>query len=165
MRLRLLCFLLGFSLFANSSRGQSTRERNCGSHSAKTWISLFNGMPNFSVIVSSPVNTQGAVSIPFTGFSVPFIVTANQPVEVQLPQNIYYGTGDEAIFNFGVKITANNPVDVFAYHHRLYFSDASIVLPIDDGDGIHRDGPRGSVWKFTLPNSWCWPHETVPYWK
>lgn len=132
MRLRLLCFLLGFSLFANSSRGQSTRGTELWLTFGENLDLLFNGMPNFSVIVSSPVNTQGAVSIPFTGFSVPFIVSANQPVEVQLPQNIYYGTGDEAIFNFGVKITANNPVDVFAYHHRLYFSDASIVLPIDE---------------------------------
>jgi hypothetical protein len=91
---------------------------------------MFNGDPTFYVVISSDYNTQGEVLIPAINWGVPFTVTAGHAIELPLPQNIYYGLGDEAIFDFGLKVIADDPVSVYAYHNRVYFSEASIALPV-----------------------------------
>src|SRR6185436_6440133 len=92
----------------------------------------FNGPPSFSIIISSDVNTSGTVAIPATGFTIPFSVTANQATEVLLPANIYYPEGDEDYFDFGIKITSAAPVNVYTYHFRAFFTDATVVLPLTE---------------------------------
>ncbi|MFZ1689321.1 MAG: IgGFc-binding protein, partial [Flavobacteriales bacterium] len=32
---------------------------------------------------------------------------------------------------FGIRVMADDPVSVYAYHHRLYFSEASMAMPIE----------------------------------
>jgi hypothetical protein len=66
----------------------------------------FNGPPSFHVVISSEVGTDGTVTIPATGFSIPFSVEAGTDEEVSLPTNIYYGSGDEALFNFGIRVNS-----------------------------------------------------------
>jgi len=88
----------------------------------------FNGPPAFSILISGEHNTNGFVEVPATGLSIPFNVIANQTTEVHLPGSIFYPQGDEDIANVGIKISANDTVDVYAYHHRNYFSDATMVI-------------------------------------
>ncbi|MBL0340071.1 MAG: T9SS type A sorting domain-containing protein [Bacteroidetes bacterium] len=91
-----------------------------------------NGTPEFSLVISSESTTGGLIEFPATGFSIPFNVNAMQATEIYLPQSILYPQGDEAISNTGLKITSNDSINVYAYHHRLYFSDATMVLPVNE---------------------------------
>jgi len=101
------------------------------------WLSFMenvngNGQPVYSLLISSDVNTSGTISIPYTGFSFNYTVTANQTSEIYLPTNIYNPIGDETIFNFGVKVTALDSVSVYAFHHKVYFSESSQILPVQE---------------------------------
>lgn len=89
----------------------------------------FNTPPYFELVISSHVSTQGEVQVPYTGFAIPFSVQAQDDTVITLPTNIYYPEGDEAVFNFGLRVVADDPVSVYAYHHRLYFSEACMALP------------------------------------
>lgn len=91
----------------------------------------FNTPPYFELVISSDVSTQGEVQVPYTGFAIPFTVQAQDDTVITLPTNIYYPQGDEAIFNFGLRVVADDPVSVYAYHHRLYFSEACMALPAE----------------------------------
>ena len=91
----------------------------------------FNTPPYFELVISCEEDATGEIVVPATGFAVPFTLAAMQDTVITLPENIYYGEGDEAIFDFGLKVVSDQPVNVYAYHHRLYFSEASMVLPVD----------------------------------
>ncbi len=91
----------------------------------------FNTPPYFQLVVSSETDTQGEIIVPATGFSIPFSVVAMHDTVITLPENIYYPEGDEAFFDFGMKLVSDDPVSVYAYHNRLYFSEASMILPIE----------------------------------
>ncbi len=108
------------------------------SSSTELWVTYmenldlqFNTPPYFELVISSEVATQGEVQVPATSFTIPFTVGAMSDTVITLPTNIYYPQGDEAIFNFGLKVVADDPVSVYAYHHRLYFSEAGMALPFD----------------------------------
>lgn len=92
----------------------------------------FNGPPKFTIQVSSNVATTGILSVPYTGFTQSFTVAANQVTLLTLPQGIYYPQGDEAIAINGIKITAADPVEVYAFHFRAYFTVATLILPITE---------------------------------
>jgi hypothetical protein len=89
----------------------------------------FNGQPSFHLVISSEVGSDGTVTIPATGFSIPFTVAPGTDTVVTLPTNPYYGTGDEAVFNFGIRVNSEQPVRVYAYHDRTFFSGATLILP------------------------------------
>ena len=91
----------------------------------------FNGPPYFELVISSDVNTSGSVIVPATNFTVPFTVAAEHATVIELPTNIYYPQGDEDVFNFGLKVVADDPVSVYAFHHRAYFSEAAMALPTE----------------------------------
>lgn len=91
----------------------------------------FNTPPYFELVISSDVNTSGEVQVPQTGFAIPFTVDALHDTVITLPNNIYYPQGDEDVFDFGLRVVANDPVSVYAYHHRQYFSEASMALPVE----------------------------------
>jgi len=117
----------------------TSQAQNITTKGTEFWLTYMENLtipgnynPVFSVIISSDVNTSGTIIVPFTGFSMGFNVIANQATEITLPQNIYYPQGDETIFNFGMKITSLDPVNVYTYHHRMYFTEASIVLPLSE---------------------------------
>ncbi len=91
----------------------------------------FNTPPYFELVISSDVVTQGEVQVPATGYVIPFSVPAQHDTVITLPTNIYYPEGDEDVFDFGLRVVADDPVNVYAYHHRLYFSEACMALPYD----------------------------------
>jgi hypothetical protein len=89
----------------------------------------FNGPPSFHLVISSEVGSDGTVTIPAIGFSIPFSVEAGTDEVVTLPTNVYYSVGDEAIFNFGIRVNSEQPVRVYAFHDRAFFSGATLILP------------------------------------
>ncbi|MEZ4755867.1 MAG: IgGFc-binding protein [Flavobacteriales bacterium] len=89
----------------------------------------FNGPPSFNLVISSEVGANGTLTIPANGFSIPFSVEAGSDEVLTLPPNIYYGAGDEALFNFGMRVNSDQPVRVYAFHDRAFFSGASLILP------------------------------------
>jgi hypothetical protein len=91
----------------------------------------FNTPPYFQLVVSSETDTQGGIIVPATGFTIPFSVAAMHDTVITLPTNIYYPEGDETIFDFGIQVISDDPVNVYAYHNRLYFSEASMILPTE----------------------------------
>jgi hypothetical protein len=89
----------------------------------------FNGQPTFHLVISSEVGSDGTVTIPAIGFSFPFSVEAGTDEVVTLPANVYYGIGDEAVFDFGIRVNSEQPVRVYAFHDRAFFSAATLILP------------------------------------
>jgi len=98
-----------------------------------------NGPPVFAFIVSNPsaTATTGSVEVPRTGFTKPFAVPANGVVEVVMPDGILYPQVDEVPSKLGVRITAEAPVEVVAVHYRVYFSEATRVLPTPELGSIY----------------------------
>ena len=88
-----------------------------------------NGQPSFNLVISSEVGSAGTVTLPASGFSIPFTVSAGTDTVVTLPPNVYYGIGDEALFNFGIRVNSEEPVRVYAYHDRAFFCGATLILP------------------------------------
>ncbi|HYV95732.1 MAG TPA: T9SS type A sorting domain-containing protein [Chitinophagales bacterium] len=98
----------------------------------------FNGPPIFTFMISAEHATQGTISFPGTGYSQSFSLYAGELIEPQLPTGIAYPQGDEDISNLGIKITADDSINVYAIHYRLYFSDASLVLPTSELGDFYR---------------------------
>lgn len=93
-------------------------------------ITLFaNGTPQFSFYISSDVNTSGSITLPSTGYTQSFTVTAGQVEEVFLPTGVFYYSGSEAVADCGFLVTSQDSIQLSVHHHRLYFSEASIILP------------------------------------
>jgi gliding motility-associated-like protein len=89
----------------------------------------YNGSPKFSLIISCDVNTTGTITLPALGFSQAFNATGGKTNEVFLPEGIFYPEGSENTTNYGIQVTASSPIQLWVLHHRVYQSDASIVLP------------------------------------
>lgn len=126
MRLVLLPCLLALCAPAGAQTNEGTEH----------WVAfmenldaMFNGPPSFHLVISSETGTTGTVTIPATGFAIPFTVAAGSDEVVTLPPNTYYAEGDEAVFNFGLRVSTDAPVSVYAFHDRAYFSEATLVLP------------------------------------
>jgi hypothetical protein len=123
------CLLPLLLLFCNPVWAQSNQ-------GTEHWVAfmenldlMFNGPPSFHLVISSEGGAAGTVSIPATGFAIPFTVAAGTDQVIDLPANTYYAEGDEALFNFGIRVASDAPVNVYAYHDRAYFSEATLVLP------------------------------------
>ena len=91
-----------------------------------------NGDPSFSIIISSKKNASGTIAVPSTGFNMDFTIISDEPQEFFLPGGTFYPTGSETIEGKGIKIISDEAINVYAMHYRLYFSEASIVLPINE---------------------------------
>lgn len=111
-----------------------------------------NGPPEFGVQVAAEEATTGEISIPATGLTIPFEVGAGEAVEIELPSAIYYPEGSETVQDVGIRITTDKPVDVRAMHYRLYFSDGTIVLPMNEL-ADHYVVLAGSDWYEQSPSS------------
>lgn len=92
----------------------------------------FNDAPRFSFIITSEVATSGTISIPTTGLTIPFSVIANEATEFFMPDAIYYTSGSDVVDNKGIRIVSNDPISVQAIHYRLYFSEATQILPLPE---------------------------------
>jgi gliding motility-associated-like protein len=94
-----------------------------------------NGQPKFSFYISCDVNTTGVISMPTTGYTQNFTAAAGQVTEVFLPQGVFYYTGSEAVVDYGIKVTSADPINLSVQHHRYYYSEASIILPVTELGG------------------------------
>lgn len=90
-----------------------------------------NGDPVFSLILYSDHNAVINISTPSGTMHLKIVLSAGQMNEVFIPHDIYYSIGSEAYGDKGIKVTSDVPISVTAMHYRLYFCDASIVLPLD----------------------------------
>ena len=129
LQIHLVALLLGSStlLSAQSSTG------------TEFWLGylenldlLFNDDPRFILYVEAEQTTTVTVSVPATGFTETFVATANGISEYEFPQAIWYSEGSEFIDNKGIRITSNAPIDVYAFHYRLFFSESTQLLPIEE---------------------------------
>lgn len=126
MRTLLLAIILTVQLPLNGQNSPGTEH----------WVAFmenldlqFNNAPSFHLVISSEYDATGQVVVPATGYTIPYSIPAGADTVIDLPQNIYYSAGDEVLFNFGLRVSADVPVNVYAYHDRVYFSDASLILP------------------------------------
>jgi hypothetical protein len=90
----------------------------------------WNDEPEFEIFVLSTVDTSGEVRVPATGLSLPFSAQAGVTV-VELPSGAWYPEGEE-VADTGIQVVTDDPVDVGALHLRLYFSEASLALPLEE---------------------------------
>ncbi len=121
-----LCFIAVFGLRAAAQNSPGT----------ELWVAFmenldlqWNNTPSFHLVISSEHDATGQVVVPASGFVIPFSVAAYDDLVLTLPQNIYYAAGDESVFDFGLRVEADMPVSVHAYHDRVYFSEAALILP------------------------------------
>jgi hypothetical protein len=110
-----------------------------------------NGPPAFSIQLTAPTATSGTLEVPATGYSQAFSLSAGEVASVDLPDAIWYPEGSESVGIFGVRIRSEDPIEAVAFHWRLYFSEASRLLPREElGTDYHvltvqdlNDGPTG----------------------
>lgn len=94
---------------------------------------LINGSSNnpfnLTVYVSSKRATTGTLTIIGQDYSVPFTLTANTSIRIEIPNGFkpQIAGGKEAI---SIRVQANDEVSVYAYNETDDTGDASIVLPI-----------------------------------
>jgi hypothetical protein len=91
-----------------------------------------NGPPYLYIMASSYTNAQVTLEVPATGDAFSYTVSAGNTTAIFVPSNFLYPIGAEAYYPNGLKIVADQPITVQAYHHRLYFSDATFVLPTSE---------------------------------
>ena len=124
-------FLLFLSIL--SSNAQTT-----SSQGTEFWLGymenldlLFNPSPQFAIYVSADEAGSAQVIAAATGLTFDFEYQANTVTEFLLPTGIYYAEGSEAIANFGLKILTDSPTRITGVHYRPFFSEASMLLPIE----------------------------------
>lgn len=120
---------------------QTTLAQPATSRGTEFWLTYlenldlgFNGSPFLYLDISSTVTTQGELQVPSTGDAFPFTVNAGHSTIVFVPSLYLYPIGPETYYPDGLKVVSDDPVAVHAYHHRLYFSDATLVLPVEELD-------------------------------
>ncbi len=91
----------------------------------------FNDPPVFSFQISTTQTTNVSIQVPATGLSLDYVVVPNSLFEVDLPAASWYSESSEIIENKGVRIVSDNPIEVRAMHYRAYFSESTLLLPID----------------------------------
>src|SRR3989338_11470991 len=82
------------------------------------WIGFLQNWdvsPNdrLTIFVTSKFNTTGVLSIPATGYTQNFTVTANQTTQLIIPNNIAEHYTSEIVENKGVLIQTDDNVSVF----------------------------------------------------
>jgi len=93
---------------------------------------LYNGPPEFSILVDTPADASGVIELPATGYTQSFATTGGVTEEVMLPAAIFYPEGSEAVADLGIRVTVDTEADVRAVHYRAYFTDASQLLPEEE---------------------------------
>lgn len=114
----------------------------------------FNGPPFFSVQVTATEGAVGQLEVPATGYSQPFELGEGETAEIDLPDAVWYAEGSEEVGIAGVRLTADRPVEAVAFHWRLYFSEASRLLPREELSTEYRvltvDDLGGDLTGFTV---------------
>lgn len=89
-----------------------------------------NATPSFYFYVRSESSGIGVIRMPAIDAEIPFTYEADENTRVDFPPGIYYHEGSEEVRNFGIQIITSTPSSVFAFHERLFFTEASKVFPI-----------------------------------
>lgn len=125
------CLLAAFCLFGARAHAQSAT-----SAGTDFWLGYMenldlggNGAPYLYVVVNAQQDAQVLLEVPATGDVFPYSVPAGGSTVIYLPSNFSYPIGAEVYYDDGLRITSDVPVTVHAIHHRLYFSEATLVLP------------------------------------
>ncbi len=96
------------------------------------WVGYMEIIPNSTPLqklyISSQVNTVVNVSMPVTGWSQNYTVSANQITTVTLPSTART-ISNEVVSGTGVNITSNDLISVFAAQESTARTEASVVLP------------------------------------
>lgn len=97
-----------------------------------------NGPPQFSIYVSAEESGNATITVPATGLTFSFEYDAGSVTEYSLSDVILYALGSEEVKNFGLRVNTSTATNVFTVHFRLYFTEASMLLPKDLlGDEYH----------------------------
>ncbi|MCB9698990.1 MAG: IgGFc-binding protein [Alphaproteobacteria bacterium] len=91
----------------------------------------FNGSPTFSLRVVADAPTEVTVRFPRTGLVEVHEVGAGLTA-LPLPDAILYPQGSDVRGRQGFLVEASAPIDLLAVHDRLYFSEASLILPLTE---------------------------------
>jgi gliding motility-associated-like protein len=87
-------------------------------------------IPDLTVYISSDIATSGTVSIPAQGWSQNFTVTPGVATAITIPSVQAHTTVSGSIQPNGIRVVANDSVNVFALNYIPYTSDAAVILPI-----------------------------------
>ncbi|MCA9567420.1 MAG: IgGFc-binding protein [Myxococcales bacterium] len=96
-----------------------------------------NGEPRFSLSVGADGPTEVVVRLPATGYEAVHTVDVGW-TDLPLPDAVLYAQGSDVVGRQGVEVTTDAPVDLLAHHRRLYFSESTLVLPVDELGGRYR---------------------------
>jgi autotransporter-associated beta strand protein len=127
----------------NALTGYSTNV-NCSSNSCafgnsgtEFWLTFpgnyapdTNSPPQVLLSISGSFGTIGAVSIPGVPFVTNFTIPASGLTNITLPSLADLGDAIDTIQTNGVHVTAGSPVNVDAFDHVAYTTDAYLGLPI-----------------------------------
>jgi len=129
--------LLSFLLTLSYSNKISAQNQN-STWGTEFWVAymenislMFNGPPTFTLQLYSDHNTTVDISTPADKMHITVNLIAGKPVEDTLPAGIYYTQGPESYGNDGIKIVSKDPIQVVAMHYRFFFSEASVILPVN----------------------------------
>ena len=96
-----------------------------------TYTENYDQAPLMELFITSDQNTTGTVEIPLQGWSVNYVVIANETTTVTIPNALVdaENAGSNIISNKGIHVTSELDVSVFAINFIEYTSDASKILP------------------------------------
>lgn len=100
------------------------------------WICFEQNYDNsdisFKLFISSEVNTNCTISIPYLNWEQSYSVTAREITTVELPNPTELAVStSEVIENKGIRISSDDEVTVYGINQKLYTTDAYLALPVD----------------------------------
>ena len=81
------------------------------------------------LFITADESTNGTVTMPGTGWSESFSVSAGSTSIVVVPTSEAMARNSEVVEQRGIHIESENPVSVYALNHKRVSSDATIILP------------------------------------
>jgi RHS repeat-associated protein len=91
---------------------------------------ISDGADSQALLITSETNTSGTVTATGCGVNQTFQVTARAITRIVIPRFCQLHNSDQ-IQNFGIRVTAQNPVVVYGTNERTYTSDAFLALPVN----------------------------------
>ena len=98
------------------------------------WLSYLHNHfrpPTLTLLLSAEQACSGTVSNPLTGWSTAFTVAAHSVSTVQVPLEQAYPENVDEIANFGILVTADDSISVYAANYNSNSFDVTNVLPVN----------------------------------
>ncbi len=93
-------------------------------------LTALNPPPRFSIVIAAEQPTL--VKISNQAFVIEAKLEQGETREFFLNENlILYLQGSDVKGNFGIRVESSENVQVWARHYRLYFSESTLILPVD----------------------------------